>query len=800
MRRVQPEAKSKRRLAWWPIPAIVLSACAFCWPVFAGRIMLPADMCLLMLPWKSLQAQFPEFVRPHNPMLDPIQQYLPWRIYAVESLRDGFIPLWNPYAFCGTPFLANLQSTLLYPLNLLFLVAGAAQGFGVSAILHLSLGGLAMYCFLRTLALRPAASLLGALVFMFNGWVVAWLEYPTLSLWVFMWLPALLLCYERAIRQPRSAWPILCAIVIGLQLLGGHLQISAYLLVAFLIYAATRVIVSDERKASRPGAVCIVIAALVIGFGLAAGQLLPTIELAGGSGRVAQGSGAALKTAFPIGHLILYLVPSFFGNPVDYNYWGNVKDPSAFNYFETACYVGILPLFLVAFALMARRTWRTWFFVALAVFALLSAIGSPLYLVMYYLAPGFRELAGLGRVLCLAAFALAGLAAIGLDALLADGAASRTRLHVVCAVFACLWIALARVAVQPFVKQLEGTLNVDDYLKHQVAISLAFIFLSTMLIALRIRRRIGVTALGALACALVIADLFLAGVRFNPFTDARMAYPETEAIRWLKDHAGHDRIDSIAPESPVDWMDWMPHNSPMVFGLRDIHGSDSLRVKSAFDLVSGPELAQSTYPPADSPLLDALATRYLITRRQPGEGWTPVFDSQTPIYENRQALPRAYVVSNFLVGPDEDFAELLAGGPGELRRTALVAPGPTPLQIPSKGAQPPETPVTFQRDAPNEVIVETNSDTPGLLVLADTHYPGWRARVYQTPVAIHRANYAFRGVEIPAGRQTVTFTYDPGSFRVGLFIALIACAALAAAAVASYLCRDRSAAVTARRS
>jgi hypothetical protein len=794
---MRSSAPTKPRLNWWPIAVIVLSACAFCWPVFAGRLMLPADMCLLMLPWKALQSQFPGFHRAYNPMLDPIQQYLPWRIYAVESLREGFIPLWNPYAFCGTPFLANLQSTVLYPLNLLFLITGARYGFGVSAILHLILGGLFMYAFLRTLALLPAAALLGALVLMFNGWTVTWLEYPTLSLWVFMWLPALLLCYERALREPRSLWPALCALVVGIQFLGGHLQISAYVLIAFVLYAVVRLIARDERRVGRVASIGIAVIALVIGFALAGAQLLPTIELATQSGRISQGAGAALKTAFPLSHFILYLVPNFFGNPVDYNYWGNVRDLAAFNFFETACYVGILPLLLAVLSFAGSRSWRHWFFALLTLFAILAAIGSPLYLVLYYLAPGFRELAGLGRVLCLAAFGLAGLAAIGLDALLEDSAAGRTRLHVVSALVACLCVAVGRLAFQPYVELLDKTMHVDDYLKHQVAIAFAFIVLSALLIGLRVRRRLGVTATGLIACGLILADLFVSGMSLNPFTDPQMAYPETDAIHWLQDHAGHDRVTSLASEG---FRDWMPHNSPMVFGLRDIHGSDSLRVKRSFELVSGPELAQATYPPPDSPVMAALGVRYLITRRTVGDRWQLVSDSDVPIYEDRDALPRAFVVSDFTMGADEDFADLLAGGAAELRRKALLAPGPTPLQLPSKGAPPPETPATFDRDAPDEVVIETNAETPGLLVLLDSYYPGWRARVYEAPVAVHRANYGFRGVEIPAGRQVVTFSYEPATFRIGLFVSLIACAALAAAAICGYLRKSDNALRRARRS
>ncbi len=136
--------------------------------------MSPADMVLLFLPWKHALASpsSPISIAPTTPCSIPSSNTCPWRMYAVDSLRSGLVPLWNPYSFMGTPFLANLQSTLLYPPNLLFLITGAAHGFGVSAILHLIAGGLFMLAFLRTLGLRPAAATLGALVFMFNGFTV----------------------------------------------------------------------------------------------------------------------------------------------------------------------------------------------------------------------------------------------------------------------------------------------------------------------------------------------------------------------------------------------------------------------------------------------------------------------------------------------------------------------------------------------------------------------------------------------------------------------------------------------------
>lgn len=704
--------------------------------------MAPADLCLLMLPWRALAEQFPGFVRPHNPLLDPIQQYLPWRIYAVECLRSGFVPLWNPYAGCGTPFLANLQSTLLYPPNALFLITGARHGFGISAILHLILGGLFMFGFLRGHRLGRVAAALGALVFMFNGFTVSWLEYPTLSLWVLMWLPAALLCYDRARACPRSVWPALCALILGLQFLGGHFQIAAYTTAAFCLYAAVGAVAAGGR--GRVGVLWLAAVCLALGLALAGGQVLPTLELAGHSGRVARGAGAAVRTALPLTHLVLYLAPNYFGNPAAYNYWGNFRDPSAFNYLETACYVGILTLFLAAWALRRWREPLFWFLGAVVLFALLAATGSPIYYALYYLVPGFRELAGLGRALCLAAFGLAGLAAMGLDELLVRS--ERAGLRPVLAVAAAGLTALAAAGVTfgPAMAELPSELAFPAYLGRQLAACLGLLAASALLIAMRARLRIGASAFGAAAIGLVALDVFGFWIGFNPFVEPRMAYPETEAIQWLREQAGHYRFTSLASSG----LDWMPHNAAMVFGLRDIHISDSLRIKPVFELVCPPGADQSRYPPPDSPVLDRLGVRYLMTRAPVGAPWRLAYGGGAPIYENPEAKPRAYVTA-----PGQD----------------ILMPGGT---------------AAFVRDEPDVVVLKVTAPQHGRLVLVDSYYPGWSAWLDGGQVPLVRANGPFRAVEVPAGEHLVEMRYQPGSYRVGVFISLAALAALAAWAAA----------------
>ena len=68
--------------------------------------------------------------------------FLRWWRFAQESVRQGEIPLWNPYVFSGIPFLANPQPALLYPPVWLIGVLPLNNAAGLLFFLHLLLAGL----------------------------------------------------------------------------------------------------------------------------------------------------------------------------------------------------------------------------------------------------------------------------------------------------------------------------------------------------------------------------------------------------------------------------------------------------------------------------------------------------------------------------------------------------------------------------------------------------------------------------------------------------------------------------------
>ena len=104
---------------------IIFIVLAFFWPVFKGFIPFPGDLLAgEYVPYSSntYLGIAPGGVPNKGQGFDVLRMLFPWKEFAVDSLRNWQNPLWNPYNFSGTPFLANFQNGFFYPFNLLFLI------------------------------------------------------------------------------------------------------------------------------------------------------------------------------------------------------------------------------------------------------------------------------------------------------------------------------------------------------------------------------------------------------------------------------------------------------------------------------------------------------------------------------------------------------------------------------------------------------------------------------------------------------------------------------------------------------
>jgi uncharacterized membrane protein YfhO len=151
------------------------------------------------------------------------------------------------------------------------------------------------------------------------------------------------------------------------------------------------------------------------------------------------------------------------------------------------------------------------------------------------------------------------------------------------------------------------------------------------------------------------------------------------------------------------------------------------------------------------------------------------------IYENKNALPRAFVVTStkVVLSPDEALAAL-ADPSFDPETTAIIQKPEFKIVILGPREPLSSAPrVKIIEDNRNRVVIETETAGEGYLVLSDNYYPGWRAYIDGVETSLYRANHTMRAVKLPAGSHVVSFNFEPLMLRISLYVSLAAAAIVA---------------------
>jgi hypothetical protein len=300
------------------------------------------------------------------------------------------------------------------------------------------------------------------------------------------------------------------------------------------------------------------------------------------------------------------------------------------------------------------------------------------------------------------------------------------------------------------------------------------------LLALRARGMVSARTFGGLAVALVVVDLFRAGMGWNPAIDVDVArQPDTGALRVLR-AAAPERFAGVVPgfgDVPVT------PNTAMDRDLYDARGYDFpierrySRFWKRYVAANVPYRPLTTLAAVHEPALRALSLLGVSSIVQdPADpqlgapGLRLAYNRpDARVYANRRALPRVWIASEQRVVEDSERALRAVGDPGwDPRRVAVVEDRVPNLEGGSGGNA---RLVEYETE---RVVVDVVSRGHGLLLLSDLFYPGWKARVDGREVDVERADYLLRGVPIADGRHRVEFRYEPLSWRVGWILSLAA--------------------------
>ncbi|MRR10274.1 hypothetical protein EG831_09435, partial [bacterium] len=365
------------------------------------------------------------------------------RAYIIDGIREfGAAPLWYAGLYGGVPLTSvgsiagDYWYPLLWPLYQLALAPHKIVVVGYA--LHTLLAGIGTYLFLRGWKLAGAAALVAGIAYMFTGSVVS-LVYAghDAKIIVSALLPWLLLFIGNTVATRRLLWALCGGLVVGLALMSPHVQMTYYLLLAGLCYAAGLIVVRFRRERNwRTVALIAGLGGVMLaaGFAIYAVQGLTLRDYLEFSPR-GEDKGYAYATSYsmPPEETINAVWPEFSGlldagsdeRPTRW-YWGR-RDLKLHTE-----YVGVIPALLALIGLWySRRRKLKWFLAGLGGFALVVAFGgfTPLYHAVYSLIPMMSKFRSPAMIFNTFAFAAAALAALGVQALIAGDCAKKLPLR-----------------------------------------------------------------------------------------------------------------------------------------------------------------------------------------------------------------------------------------------------------------------------------------------------------------------------------------------------------------------------------
>lgn len=729
---------------------------------------------LVLLPllfWWRLWATDPAD-RAAIPYGDFTEQYYPLQLFGAREMAEGRLPAWDPYINAGQPGLPDIQTGFFYPpnllANLLLISLGlpfSLQVLTVQVILHFSMASLFTYLLVRHLARRAGARLtaarfagaVSALAFTYGGYLTSFPVQQLTILQTAVWLPLVLFFLDRAFYHSNPLpQVVLAGMTLACALLAGHPQTAMYVMYATLAYGLF--LAWSTRGAAWkawPGNRGILVAAsvllpFILGIGLAAVQLVPTLEFIVRSTR-ADLNYSTVAWGFPLAEMTHLLYPGYFGGSPQY--------------------VGILPPILAVaalFVIQARREVIFWLVFGLV--ALLLAFGGNtfLYSVAYLLMPGFGSVRNQERIIYLFSFAVSILAGYG--ALTLVQPLPRPMRKGFCSFgrgLAWVWVAfLALTALFYFghlqsLQQEVGINLFEGLLRHHVLL-LLILGGSALLLALRQTGRVRRNGLMALALGLVWLNLFTINWRMNLEEPvAGGPYPETGLVAFLQGQPGTFRISSagLLPGGA---------SAGIVYELEDITGNTPLRLAS---------FQQFEDQVGSWRRWQLLNVQYILTVESPdGPGLEQVYEEGgVQVYRVGDPLPRAWVVHDTLTAGDDRTLDLLNATDFDPRMVAIVPPGDGSADLSLDGG--PGVSARVVESASGKLILEASPAKDGLLVVSQPFYPGWQARVDGQEVPIYRVDYLLQGVPLKAGGRRVEMTYHlsrlPGLISVAVLLGCV---------------------------
>ena len=694
--------------------------------------------------------------------------FLHWRSFGFGELARGNLALWNPHVYAGEPFFGGMQSALLYPPNVLFLVLPLPLAANWSIALNVWLLGAFTCLWAMRRGLHPfAAFVAGALAMFCAPHFLRVYAGHVAGMAAMAWAPLIFLCLDAWIESRRPRWLLVGMLAVAMQVFAGHPQTVYLTALSAGIYCLLR---KDLLGAP---------AVFAGGGALAAVQLLTGFQA---TSETVRDRPLTLELAryfsFPTENLVTLLAPGFFGDMLHHPYWGR------WYLWEGTAFIGVIGLVLALYGAFRGSLAGKRALLVTAAAAALLALGdnSPLFGVLFDWLPWFDRFRGAGKFIFISALILVLFAASGLDVLLRERSAPRRAVWVVGAAAVALggaalvletidWRPLAGAVLRTGQTYLDHAAYVDGGF---LATSRAFAALGLMIAAATLAAAAGLLLwtrkeprAALLLGVLALAEVF-AYARLNrpTFDSAHIVLPEL--AQFLARNPGDYRILNLARP-----------NSALSLRAYDAWGYDPgvTRRYAEFIAWSAGE-PEKNIPHVEfrqfHPLLTMVRVKYVVVI---DKGVMTIHPGAT------EPLGRLVLVGSHQVRSGRAVLEAM-GAPGfDPAREVILESEPRPAPVPG------QTPgrARILREGSDFMEIEAELERASVLLVTDAWTPAWRAvpldegdaRRYE----VMPANYALRGIPLQAGKHRLRLEYAPAAFRIGAIVSLLAALAWLAAAL-----------------
>jgi hypothetical protein len=702
----------------------------------------------------------------------------------------------------GFPLLAAFQSGVFYPPHLLLLVLDFFSAIRVIFVLHFLTAGIGGYYLCRNWNYPPCLSIVGALLFTLGGTVVS-LSNLLNHFQTAVWLPWVILSWEKLLSS--ISWRKFLAFtsISAIQALAGSPELFAMSMSLVLLDGMR--FRNHRTEISLRKVLWIFLAANLLVLALAMVQFLPTLELFLESRRRQSilPQEALHWSLKPLSLLNLF----FLDKEIDLDtsrgmrlFFGR-ETPFFLSY-----YLGAISVFGISlwFCFSARREKITLLGFLGASLIVALGIYTPVYPFLLRYVPFLSSFRFPEKVVFVPYALLLYIALKGLGDLLLQEQKGLKKTFLVLAAVCVAWLGfyilsrfnvnlLSRVISAQSGNPLSSPIHAKlvagamSNLDRQVVLSLGFL----LLIVLAKRKAIRRPLFGVLIVLAVFVDLTWAHRSFLFPLRPEFIYDSPRIIRvsdndlnrlfyfWSGQNLHPSSV--TVPREPtfkeataLSFRALLP-NAGILYGFDYMQEIDALGRQPYSDFLFFANQLDFT---SQIKLLRTFNVKYLVAFQSLPEKGTRLTgrfpDSFSWLYEIEETIPRAYVVSKSVVENDsKEVLRLLASAEFDPTREVVLD-----SEVPMSKARRLKATAKILRYENKLVTMATSADNEGILVLADSYYPGWKAFVDGREEVIRRANLFFRAVPLPAGNHTVEFRYEPRSFTIGLAISAATLVAL----------------------